>query len=833
MPSECSDIDTRSPTGSQAGTLLALVILTGAAVAVHGWALADGLFLDDHWHRLRLQENDWSFSALLETATIQPDRFIQTWWQEKPVSWHYLRPVAVLVAKAVYHLSDGSVKAWHAISLVVHCLSTLLIYRLAVQLTHRRFWALVAGLLFVVYSHNLYAVAWLAAQNIVLQTFLMLAALMCYARASGLDLYCGRRPAPTARAVTSTPKESHAETQRPQRDSRKAPSAVSAPLRGLPSSPANKLLRTSSADDRPSPVPPIRLGLLACSVGLWGLALFSRENAVVLPVLLAAFDLAFGGRHHLRARWSVYALLFTLAAAFALWRIVVFDHPMPDFYIRRPHGNWPEYLAWCLAKLLHFWTATIWLSPMTVGPSGRFNPLTEVPGDCLLMAAILAILGSYYYFATRRVRGYWIWPLWILLSLLPVVPLLATPHSAYMPSVAFAIGMVLPAALRRELPAGRAARWSAAVAIWFLIAITSYMPIYRPMWYSFLAAERLTIQRILNDPPPPAAAELFFINLPFTNVYAQLHLRHAWGLDPSPSGTRIEDFLGQLPPSFDPSILTRGPHADFRLHALTYAPDPLYMDCTCRIEQLDGHSFSLAIEGRPYFGSTLGRFLVEGMRTTGPFRTGQEVTTPWYTVTIAEADERGVWRLVFRFREPLAGDRHAFYVATSECAAARLRFQPPAVPPPAPPPPALPTPAEVRQAAERLKQGHAQAAELLFATAGATDPTLAEPARAALCQAGSPVARALAAPALEVWTDAHADPAAWAHARTWWLRHVEDRHLQAVHQDADHFASLRWTRGGLFRIREVARLIIRTDAYLTGPPFPGPRKKIGESAPMR
>ncbi len=779
-------VDTpRIPTArSLAYTLLVLVVLTGATLAAHGWSLADGLFLDDHWHRLRLAENDWSFSALLEAATIQPDRFIDTWWQEKPVSWHYLRPFAILVAKSVYHLSDGSVKAWHAVSIVVHFLNTLLIYQLALWLTRRRLWSLVAGLLFVVYSHNVYAVAWLAAQNIILQTFLMLAALMCYVRASRLDLYAG-----------------------PRATSESAPAAA---------------------------VPPIRLGLLTCSILLWGLALFSRENAVVLPALLAALDLAFGGRRHLRTRWPVYALLFALAAAFTLWRIFVFDHPMPDFYIRRPHGNWPEYLGWCLVKLMHFCTAAIWLSPMTVGPSGRFNPLVEVPGDCLLMAIILGVMGSYYYFATRRVRGWWIWPLWILLSLLPVVPLLATPHSGYMPSVAFAIGMALAPALRRELPAGRASHYSAAVATWFLIATTTYMPIYRPMWYSFLAAERLTIQRVLNDPPPATAADLFFINLPFTNVYGQLHLRHAWGLDPSPPGTRVQDFLGELPPGFDPAILTRGPQADFRLHALTYAPDVLHMDRTCHVEQLDDHSFSLAIEGRPYFGGTLGRFLVEGMRISGPFMTGQEVIAPRYTVTIAEADDHGVWKLVFRFHEPLASERHAFYLATTECAAVRLRFQPPGSPPLPAPPPAPASPAEVEQAAQHLAQGDARAAEVLFAAAQTTDPELAQPARDALRQVGSPVARALAAPALDVWTNTLRDePAAWANARDWWLQHVDDRTFQAVHQDPAHFAALRWTRGSLFRIRHTASRIIRTDTYLTGPPFPGPRENIGESASPR
>ena len=60
-------------------------------------------------------------------------------------------------------------------------------------------------------------------------------------------------------------------------------------------------------------------------------------------------------------------------------------------------------------------TAAVWLSPLTVGPTGRFNPLLEVPGDCLFMFVILAVMGAGYFVACRRARGWWLWPLWLSL----------------------------------------------------------------------------------------------------------------------------------------------------------------------------------------------------------------------------------------------------------------------------------------------------------------------------------------------------------------------------------------------------------------------------------
>ncbi|HEX9832028.1 MAG TPA: hypothetical protein VGA66_02885, partial [Mycobacterium sp.] len=318
-------------------------VLALAVTAAHGWALGDGLFLDDHWHQQQLRELGWSPHELLSATSIEPDEFIGAWWQDRRVRWEYPRPVAVALMKVVHELTDGSVVAHHTVSLVLHFLAACMVCRLCFLLTANLRWSVVGGLLFVVYSHSVFAVGWLASQNILLQTALMLAALLFYVRASGLQL------GPDYAATTGW-----------------------------------------------SGVPRLRIGAWVVTLVLWVLAIFSRENAVVLPVVLAAFDLAFGGRRHVRARLKLYAPMVLVALAFAVWRVTAF-HPMPDFYVRRPDGD--GYLLWCLAKLMHYLSSSVWLSPMTIGPSGRYAPFSEVPGDCLFMAAILAIMGTGYVLA--------------------------------------------------------------------------------------------------------------------------------------------------------------------------------------------------------------------------------------------------------------------------------------------------------------------------------------------------------------------------------------------------------------------------------------------------
>jgi hypothetical protein len=735
-----------------------LVLLLGAAnLAAHGHALNDGLFLDDHWHVLRLAESDWSLSAFFNATTIAPDRFMHMWWQEKAISWWYIRPFAMFLSKIVYHCSGGSVKSLHALSILLHLLNALMVHHLVLRMTRRRFWAIVAALLLIVYSHSVYAVAWLAAQNALLQTALTLGALILYARASGLDLYAG-------------PSDDTARSERP--------------------------------------IPPLRVLPAAGVFVLWILGLLSRESAVMLPVFVVAFDLAFGGRRQVRARLGTYAVMAFTAVLFLGWRLIFFDHPMPDFYVQRPRGI--GYAGWWMAKLMHYMTSTVWLSPMSIGPSGRFSPWTDLPGDGVLMILILGVMGVGYHMSARGVRGFWIWPLWILLGLLPVVPIVATPHNGYLPSVGFAIAMAIGPALRHETRPTSVGRWCPGVTIWFLIATTIYMPIYRPMWYSVMAAERMTIAQVMDMPPPAGARDLFFINLPFVNIYARYHIDEALG-----RGARLG--------------VARQDEPAYRTHVLTYAPDLLRMEQGCRLEQVDAWRFRVRIEGsRPWFSGALGRFLIEATRAEGRFRPGDVIRGDLFETRIVAADDLGVSELEFRFREPLASRRFCFYVGTPDCSAARVRFagESELAAPGVTPPSALGKPLamqEIRAAAVRLQAGEPAAAATLFAGVRSPDlPVRREAARVidAVCR---PVAAALAAPVLRGRPGSPTPWAPWDEVAAWWSRHVDGPALRVLPSAHERYEALRWQRDALFRIRGIASKIIRSDLYLTGPPFPGPR----------
>lgn len=626
-------------------------ILAAATLLFHGWSLGDGLFLDDHWHTAQYAKAAWSWPHLVEAATIAPQRFIECWWQETPLNWQYARPFALLVAQATYLLSGGSAVALHALSVLLHFAAALLVAQLAYRLTRSPLWSCVGGLLFVIYLHTPVPVAWPAAQNALLQTVLMLAALLQYIDASGLDL----SPRPAAGAA--------------------------------------------------APVGPLVRRRFAACFGLWVLALLSRENALMLPPLLVGFDLAFGGWRTVRARWRAYLTFALIGGLFLAWRLTFPN--MPDVYFRPHDGG--DYWAWLAAKLLHYLCCAVWLNPLTVGPTGRFEPWRDTPLDLALMAGIVVVFSVGFYVAARRARGWWLWPGWLLLAILPVAPVLATPHSGYLPGVAFAIAMVLGPGTARVAKPGRRRRISNGVAIGYLVAMCACFPLYRILWNSFRAAEAYTVACLRTQPPPVAARDVYFINLPFVNVYAKFHLAQEW----------------------DPSF------AEKTVHALTYAPNILVMDQPTRVVQLDDHSFRVEVSGQPWFSRLLGRFLIDAMRRGGPLRTGETYPAEGFRVTVDAAGPEGVTALTFRFDRPLADTDHAFYISTPEHGGVRIPFV-----------------------------------------------------------AGLTAERAIEFPPIPP-------------------------------RDAPEIARLGRTRDLLFVMRDFTRnrLGIRTDLYLTGPPYPGPRPR--------
>jgi len=326
------------------------------------------------------------------------------------------------------------------------------------------------------------------------------------------------------------------------------------------------------------------------------------------------------------------------------------------------------------------------------------------------------------------------------------------------------------------------------IVIGYLCVASIFAVFNRWQWTAISAAEELVNESVSTCPPAKSVEHVFFINLPFVNIYAKpaLDLR-----------------LGSW-------------FADVRCHVLTFSPDAFLFDQRCTIEPVDAHGFTLAVEGRPYFAGLLGRFMLEGFSTGGRLQTGYVRDTGEFRVEVLEADEAGVHKLLFRFRRPLSDPAYQFYLTSAECGAAPLRFH---VGPPrkVAEPPA--DSAALNVAAAALRMGNAGAGDALLACAALESQTL----RSAAIEAGLPVFRFAAGAMGGPHVPEVDDVAAWSRFADWWRASVTDQTLAETWLLRDKFAHWYKQREEVPHARMWASKVIRTDLYLTGPPFPGPR----------
>jgi hypothetical protein len=756
--------------------LYGLILIVLVTLAAHGLALFDGKVLDDFWHQRGLHEYGWSFSDLMRTLNIAPADFLHTWWQTEDVQWHYLRPFFIVCMKFVFLvLGGGDPISLHAFSILMHGVSAILVWRLCWLLTRTASWSLVGALLFVVYPNSAITVSWPSTQNVVIQTALLLAALLCYIRASGLSL----EP------------------------------------------------RLCSQRDSDMPPPPFDRRCLALTIFLWLLAILTRENAVLAPAILAALDYSFGGRRHLWVRRYFHAFALSVSCAFMLWRESLHVHPLPDIYCRRFSGGAFQYATWLSAKFLHYVTASIWPAPMSIGPTGRVDPWRDVPGDCLFMLGIVVSIGAIYMLATRRYRGWWVWPLWICMGIVPVTAVVATPHSGYMSGVGFAIGLCLACSLVARQANQSIRRITISTAAGLILGMSFMMPVNRLQWIAIYSAERLAPGWVMRNPPAKEVTDVFFINMPFVNIYMKPNL------------------VDRLGPSFEKT----------NVHVLTYAPYGLVTDNPVIVERVSDRSISVESRKRAFFSGFLGRFLLDGFSDGRPFVTGQQITGRSFDVRIARADREGVWKVVFVFPRPLTDPAYCFYLTSPACGAARLRFSAPSPfqgegrgeGPNAPPDPSRerqsksrrgdrPAPFDqsrarkeavhvdeegVRELARLLQAGHANAAQPLFSVVESAG-TLAPLAEKSLHPILAHMSQATGAAVQSLLDQENLSNEDWARLREWWIASIDSQSMKELWEPRRDFDHLLYLASEIEWDRYLASLVIDTDLYLTGPPFDGP-----------
>lgn len=506
---------------------------------------------------------------------------------------------------------------------------------------------------------------------------------------------------------------------------------------------------------RASRTPPPAPAAFALTLVLWLAALLARETAVIFPALALLVDAAGGGWRRVRARSAFYLLLAGLTGAYLYWRLAVFPTVSPpQIYFTPPAGA--GYFLWAGAKLLHMLFAAVFQTPLFVGPPGQGVWTWRAAAEYAFMLAVVGGGTAWYLWASRGLATRWLWPGWLVLGFLPVVPVFVMPHFAYLPAVGLAV--MLAVLLRRAHGARRAALALALTAFPLLSTV-----IYRHAWRGIVRSEQLLYADILaHRLQAGEARKLILINFPIAGIYAAPALREAWGLP------------------------------DLEAHFLTLAPHPLAMTRPSIVEVLNEYELRVSSDPPGYFSGLSGRMLLDGMCGGRPLAPGSIWRGELFDTTVEAADDRGATRLRFTFHEPLSSPQLLFYVSTPLRPAVRL---------------------PLGAASQSPSPDHAALFEQVRSAgteqAAAARKRLAALAREAAAILADPMQRRLPSPG-------DGDPALPADLECWWKRVGVSQVLEEQARWEQQFAAPLKERDGYFRLVELVSRIVRSDLYLTG-----------------
>ncbi len=436
----------------------AIALVALAAVVVYWNSLGNGFALDDVWIVLRNPPvHDLAHPGAL---------WLSPYWPTLGREIGIYRPLTSFLFAIEWRLGGGAPWIFHAVDVLAHAGVSVLVLLLL-----RRFVDVVpaacGALLFALHPVHTEAVASVVGQAELLAAAAVLAAALLHTR----------------------------------------PAAAAAP--------------TAAAPPRPPAAPPRIAAIgapsrIAVIAALYAAGMLAKENAIVLPALLVALDLALGRAGPSLAGVATYArragpLLATLAAvaiAYLALRIHVLGHiagsdPAPYLpFLRGPHRllsalrAWPEYARLLVLPL----DLSADYSPGVVLPVAALTPAAALGAVLLGGTALLAL-------ATPLRPRVGLPAAWVLLAILPVsnllfpVGVLVAERTLYLPSVGVALAAAFladayrraraaPAAFSARLPL-RAA--PAAFAV-LLTAFAVRTAARNPVWRSTAAVDRSLIR---------------------------------------------------------------------------------------------------------------------------------------------------------------------------------------------------------------------------------------------------------------------------------------------------------------------------------------------------
>ena len=300
---------------------------------------------------------------------------------------NYYRPVMTLAYAACYRLFGPLAYGFHLVSLLLHVVAVLLVFAIAGRVTGDRVWALAAGALFAIHPVHTESVAWIAAVTDVELTVFALLTFYFYLR---IDR-SGERALTTGSAAT-----------------------------------------------------------MAAMVAAFILALLSKEQALMLPLLAMAYEhlcRPAGRETPLRRRiangLACYGPLWLVAAAYVLWRVHFIGAFAPVHQMRALTGKQVALSA--LALIGQYVGMLLWPARLCAfyvfHPSASFGDPRALAGAASLGAVILLVVVLTRRGGSSRFAAFGI--VWFLVTLAPVLNAhwmaanVFAERYLYLPSVGF------------------------------------------------------------------------------------------------------------------------------------------------------------------------------------------------------------------------------------------------------------------------------------------------------------------------------------------------------------------------------------------------------------
>jgi hypothetical protein len=583
------------------------LVLAGLILLGHGWSVSTGLFLDDHSHYAKLKDLDWSFRSAVESAHLGIVGDVLDFWNRRETGLRFFRPIAFWTMKIEYALAGWNPWIMHGVSLGWHWLAAMLVVALAYRFAGKPEWAAVAGGVFAVHPGQVACTYWIASQTELQVTAWLLLATLCYARYSAW-------PTP----MLAARKDWYPEGRLP--------------------APRRRWL----------------LPALFC----FAMALGCRENAVMFAPLAFLGDVLFRGfagrgreREPRRLRWGAYVMLGGVVCAYLVvrWRALG-GFPLPGKpYLVSPAdaGFW----SFVFDKLVLNVLAMFAFVPVV--PVGGLTFFQARPAEFYLPFAGVVLGWVVTMWMFRRRPGLLFAFGWLFLMMLPLLPVFASPHHLYMPSVGFALILmsVLGWAAGVFKPEGSPARGSrplVALVVVVLNGVGLTFGSWAMGWVygASTGIEDLVLRDVRQSSPTPIRDHhhLFFINTPMLAYYVVPALEQETGLH------------------------------DLHGHVLTFSPSPLLMDQPGRVQRLDDRTLRVSVEGEPYFAGIAGKALIQGMGMEQMPVEGDLYDAGLYTVSVEKAEDGGVRSLLFRFARPLESPDYHFFLTSRQRFAYALDF---------------------------------------------------------------------------------------------------------------------------------------------------------------